>query len=97
MLIADRTFIGIDPTAGRKPFSYAAVDADARLILIAEGELEEVLAIAGDQRNAFIGLNAPSASNSGVVRKHDTRESLAPMHQPGRSVNMRVAEHQLRE
>jgi hypothetical protein len=96
MLLADCTFIGIDPTAGRQPFSYAAVDADARLILLAEGDLEEVLGIAA-QRQAFIAINAPSRTNSGVVRKQDGPENLAPLHQPGRSLNMRVAEHQLRE
>jgi len=97
MLFADTTFIGVDPTAGRHPFSYVALDPDARLIVIAEGELEDVLAFAGGQQRAFIGINAPSRTSSGVVRQLESQDGLAPLHQPGRSMEMRLAEHQLRE
>ena len=66
--MADKMFIGVDPTAGRQPFAYAALDHDGRLIALAEGELEDVLALADSEGAAFVAVNAPSRTNVGVVR-----------------------------
>jgi len=43
MLFTQTTFIGIDPTAGQRPFVYAALDSDLRLLALGEGDLDEVL------------------------------------------------------
>ena len=93
----DTVFIGVDPTAGRQPFAYAALDQDGKLIALAEGELEDVLAFAGGPPSAFVAVNAPSHTNAGIVRRDEIQASLAPLHRPGRGVEMRLAEHQLRE
>jgi hypothetical protein len=97
MHLSDTLFIGVDPTASRRPFAYAALDQGGRLILLAEGELDDVLAFAGGKGSAFVAINAPSRTNTGVVRKQEARAGLAPLRQPGRGVDMRLAEHELRE
>jgi len=97
MLFSEATFIGIDATGGRKPFTYAALDCDARLFVLADGEMEEVLAFLGGQKTACVAVNAPPRPNLEIVKKGEQARSLAPSHLPGRAVDMRLAEFQLRE
>lgn len=97
MLFSAATFIGVDPSGGRKPFTYAALDADGKLLALNEGELEELLAFLGGQRSAFVAVNAPSQPNKGLVKREQARGSLASLHTPGRGAEMRLVEHELRE
>lgn len=104
MFFSSTTFIGIDPTAGRKPFTFAALDPDCRLLALDSGELDEVLAFLGGQEAASVAVNAPSAPNVGLVKKKHEEQSLTPgngspksgYHYP-RGVDMRLAEHELRQ
>jgi len=41
MLFTHTAYIGIDPTAGRSPFTYAALDDERNLLALADGELED--------------------------------------------------------
>lgn len=97
MLFSDANFIGVDASGGRKPFTYAALDSDARLFALGDGEMEEVLAFLGGQRAACVAVNAPSRANLGVVKNAGQAQSLALTHLPGRAVDMRLSEFQLRE
>ena len=97
MLFDATTFIGVDPSGGRKPFTYAALDGDRKLMALGDGEVEEVLAFLGGQRSAFVAVNAPSQTNKGLVKQEEVKRSLAPLHQPGRGAEMRLSEHILRE
>ncbi|MDO9129612.1 MAG: DUF429 domain-containing protein [Anaerolineales bacterium] len=95
MFFSSTTFIGIDPTAGRKPFTFAALDPDCRLLALDSGELDEVLAFVGGQEAASVAVNAPSAPNVGLVKKELEARSLTPGHLRG--AEMRMAEHELRQ
>lgn len=97
MLFANTTFIGIDPTAGQKPFAYAALDTDRRLLALGQGSLDEVLAFAAGQRQAFVAVCAPRRPNQGVMTQTDVRQNLSPVPHPGRWVNFRLAEYLLRQ
>jgi hypothetical protein len=97
MLFDATLFIGVDPSGGRKPFTYAALDQHAHLVALKEGEVEDALAFLGGQRGAIVAVNAPSRPNLGLVRQVELRESLPPLRRSGRSPDMRLAEHQLRE
>jgi hypothetical protein len=97
MLFTDMTFIGIDASGGRKPFTYAALDGDARLFALGEGEMEEVLAFLGGQRAACVAVNAPPRANQGIVKSSSQMQAFGGVHLPGRAVDMRLAEFQLRE
>ena len=39
-------YLGIDPTAARAPYTWAVLDTDCRLISLAGGSLEDLLAVA---------------------------------------------------
>jgi hypothetical protein len=94
MFFTEKTFIGIDPTASRHPFTYAVLDQDCKLVALAAGELDEVLAFLGGQPAACVAVNAPPRPNQGLVRAKLEKESLTPSHLRG--VDMRMAEYELR-
>ncbi|MEW6718415.1 MAG: DUF429 domain-containing protein [Chloroflexota bacterium] len=91
------TFIGIDPTAGQRPITYAALDADLRLLALGQGDMNEVLAFVGGQRQAFVAISAPQRPNKGLMAKSEVREGLSPKPRPGRYTNCRLAEYLLRQ
>jgi len=87
MLFTQTTFIGIDPTAGQRPFVYAALDSDLRLLALGEGDLDEVLLVA---------VCAPRRPNQGLMQRDEVRSRLSPRPRPGRWTNARVVEYLLR-
>jgi hypothetical protein len=91
------TFIGVDPTAGEKPVVYAAVDHELRLLALGQGNLDDVLAFAAGQRQAFLAVSAPQRPNIGVMARPEVRESLQPVPHPGRWENFRLADYLLRQ
>ncbi len=97
MLFNDTTFIGIDPTAGKKPMAYAALDQDLRLLALDEGDLDEIAAFVGGQSAAFVGVNSPRRYNQGLMKSETVRANLSPVPRPGRWLGYRVAEYQLRQ
>jgi hypothetical protein len=91
-------FVGVDPCGGRKPFTYAVLDKNGKLVTLSEGEIDEVLAFLADLRGGLlIGVNSPPRPSVGLVRQETMRQNLAPLRTSGRSLDMRLAEHQLRE
>lgn len=97
MLFTNSTFIGIDPTAGKKPFAYVALDGNLRLLAIGQGEMDEVLAFVAGQREATVAVCAPRRPNQGVMKNPEVREQLSPQPRPGRWRNFRLAEYIIRQ
>jgi hypothetical protein len=97
MLFDATLFIGVDPSGGRKPFTYAALDQNGKLVALKDGEVEDVLAFIGGQPGAYVAINAPPRPNKGLIRQDEIRQNLPPLHISGRSLDMRLVEHQLRE
>jgi hypothetical protein len=95
MLFNETTFIGIDPTAGKQPMAYAALDRDLRPLALGKGDLDDVAAFVGGQQAAFVAINAPRQPNQGLMKRPEVRESLTPVPHPGRWEGFRVAEYQL--
>ena len=94
MLISKTTFIGIDASGGRHPFTYAALDEDCQLVTLASGEVEDVITFLGDLQQAVVAINAPPCPNKGLVRRKMELEGLTPGHLRG--ADMRLAERELR-
>jgi hypothetical protein len=97
MFFTHTTFIGIDPTAGERPFSYAALDGDLHLLALGQGSMDESLAFVAGQRQAFVAVCAPHRANSGIMDREEARRELIPPPRPGRWMNFRVVEYQLRQ
>lgn len=97
MFFTDATFIGIDPTAGEKPFTYAAINNDLSLLALGEGTIDDVLAFCAGQSQALVAICGPRRPNQGVMRRGDVRENLTPVPVPGRWTNFRMAEFLIRQ
>lgn len=95
MLFTDSAFIGIDPTSGRKSFTYAALDKDLHLLALTDGEMDDVTAFLAGQSSATVAINAPARVNRGLVREKMKKEMLTP-HQI-RGAELRMAEYELRQ
>jgi len=91
------TYIGIDPTAGKKPFSYAALGDRLELLVLGQGTLDEVLAFCGGQRGAVVAVCAPRRPNQGLMEQEEVRQRISPSPKPGRWMGFRVAEYLLRQ
>ena len=94
MPITETTFIGITPTSGKSSFTYAVLDKDLRLLALADGDLDDLIAFVSAQSSVTVAVNAPASVNHGVVRESSKREKLTP-NQVSRT-NLRLAEHELR-
>jgi hypothetical protein len=94
MNLVHTAFVGIDPTAGRSPFTYAVLDENRNILALAEGEQDGILDFLGDFSSVIIAINAPSHANAGLVRKKEAKQEQTPGSLRG--VDLRVAEHELR-
>jgi hypothetical protein len=95
--MAHTHFIGIDPTAGRRPMDFAVLDVDLHPVT-AKGTLADVLsAVAGAGRpGAVVAVDAPQSVNSGLMASDAFRATLSPPPAPGRWKNYKVCEYQLK-
>lgn len=88
-------YIGVDPTGGSNPFTYAIVDQDCKIWELGTGELYDIIAYTKAPK-VTIAVNAPSNTNIGVVRdKIGKKTSKITDH--ARGLDMRLAEYLLRE
>ena len=97
MFFSGCSFIGIDPTAGRNPFAYAALDSNLRLIALGKGSLDEVLAFTAGQQHATVAIYAPRRPSQGLMERSEVRDGLIPHPRPGRWISFRVVEYILRQ
>lgn len=97
MFASRKTFVGIDPTAGKRPITYAVLDNDLRLLALSKGDLNEVLAFVGGLSQTIVAVSAPQRPNQGLMDRPEVRERLSPPPKPGRWRSFRLAEYQLRQ
>jgi hypothetical protein len=97
MFFTEASYLGIDPTAGRKPFAYAALDSQLHLAVLGYGSLDEVLAFMAGQSQAVVAVCAPRRPSQGLMGRPQVRDRLSPPPRPGRWMDFRLAEYQLRQ
>ena len=95
MFFSKTTYIGIDPSSGRHPFSYAAVDENCRLVAQTAGEIDDVVAFLGGQQATIVAINAPHYPNKGLVRKKMEAQNLTLGQLRG--TDLRMAEYELHQ
>ena len=94
----DNVFIGIDPTAGKRPMNFAVLDADmGAVVLEATGGLMEVLSAVLAYPNAIVAVDAPQGPNTGRMASAEYRAQLSPPPAPGRWQGYKVSEYLLRQ
>ena len=89
------TCIGIDIAPSRRPFSYAALDSEKRLLAMGQCQILELLAYTSGQQQAVIALNAPFRPNQALMQQDEVRNSLSPRPKANHWTDLRVAEYQL--
>jgi hypothetical protein len=97
MFYTNTTYLGIDPTAGGRPFTYVALDHELGLLALGQGNMDDILAFAAGQRSAVVAVCAPRSPNRGLMDRPEVRQNLSPPPRSGRWRNFRVAEYQLRQ
>jgi len=97
MLFTNATFIGIDPTAGEKPFAYAAIDSQKKLMALGSAPIQEILAFVVGQQEAIVAICSPRQPNIGLMADDKVRDNLQPIPNPGRWVDFRVVDYLLRQ
>ena len=97
MFFTDSSYLGIDPTAGRKPFAYAALNDQLHLTALGRGSLDEVLAFMAGQHQAIVAVCAPPRPSQHLMGRAQVRDNLSPPPRPGRYTDFRVAEYMLRQ
>jgi predicted nuclease with RNAse H fold len=94
MSFSPEIFLGIDPTAGRHPFTWAALDVDCQLVALAGSEQDEIITYLDGLSSALVAVNAPPRPNLGLVRQKLARgQPVSHL----RGVDMRLTEYILRE
>jgi hypothetical protein len=94
MNLAETLHIGIDPTAGQKPYTFAVLDAECSLVDLGSCELKEIMDLASGLRDIYIAVNGPRNPNTGLVKKEMEGQGLLPGQLRG--TNLRKAEYLLR-
>lgn len=89
-------YIGIDPTGGSENIQIAVFSDSGQLEALETRALSELYSILQIYSEAIVAVNSPSGLNNGRIREPEIREALPAMHIPGRNVDMRVAEYNLR-
>jgi Protein of unknown function (DUF429) len=97
MFFSQITYLGIDPTSRGRPITYAALSGQLELLALAQGDLEQVLSFVAGQQAALVAVCAPRSPNRGLMQREEVRESLSPRPRPGRWLDYRLAEYQLRQ
>lgn len=97
MFTTDSLYIGIDPTAGSRPLTYAALDRRLQVVALAKADLNEILAFIAGQPKALIAICSPPRPNQKLMQRPQVRETLTPPPRPGRWSDFRLVEYLLRQ
>ncbi|MBI3763545.1 MAG: DUF429 domain-containing protein, partial [Chloroflexi bacterium] len=89
-------YIGIDPTAGRRPIHYAVLDEKLRIVAQGEGDLEAVLAVVGGYESAVCAVDAPQSPNGRLLAEPEVRQRLGLLPYTTVWAQFKVCEYLLR-
>jgi hypothetical protein len=96
MLFTEAMFVGIGPTAGKRPIQYAVLDTDLKVQALDATDFEGVLAIVAGLDSPVVAIGSPQGPNKGLMSRSDIRRryNLRP---DGRTwAKWRVSEYELR-
>jgi len=97
MLFTQAMFVGIGPTAGKRPIQYAVLNKDLKVQVLDSTDFEGVLAIVAGLDSPIVAIGSPQGPNKGLMAKAEVRRrfNLRP---DGRTwVKWRVSEYELRK
>ena len=95
-MYSDTVFIGIDPTAGKRPMNYAVLDGDLRVLACEASGLDEVVAAVAAYPAAVLAVDAPQSPNGGLMANAEYRATLNPRPNGRAYSQYKVCEYELR-
>jgi hypothetical protein len=97
MLFTPQSYIGIDPSRGRKAITYTALNQELEPVAQGKGDIHEVTAFLRGQQQAVVGVAGPSGPNHNILVDPEKRTAFLIPLSRGRPGNMRVAEYLLKQ
>lgn len=89
-------FIGIDPTAGRRPINYAVLDGRLRVLSQGAANLDSVFDLLGRYPAAICAVDAPQSPNGGLMASAGVRSHYGlPLDKPTWA-QFKVCEYELK-
>lgn len=70
-------YLGIDPSAGRRPATLAALDDDLRVVHLGPMDADGVGGFVEAHPGAVVAVDAPQSPNRGLMRRPDVRRRFA--------------------
>jgi len=92
----DQVFIGIDPTAGRRPINYAILDDELRLVTRGLGKLDKVLDVVKNYPASVVAVDAPQSPNTGLMASKAQRQKYGLAPDSTTWAEYKVCEYELR-
>jgi predicted nuclease with RNAse H fold len=95
--MADKpVFIGVDPTSGSRPMTYAVLNENLDIETVGDGTFDEVVEIITSFPVVICAIDAPNSYNKGLLADPDYRQRVGLS--PGRHnyEDFRVSEYELR-
>ena len=89
-------YLGIDPTAGRRPLNYAMLDSRLRIVAEGAGKAEEVIALISKHDEVMCAVDAPLMPNIGRMADADIRSRFDLPPNTETWSQYRVCEYELR-
>jgi len=93
MFFTDPVFVGVEPASSHRSFVYAALDKSLNLLVLADGELNDVTTFLAGVNSAIVAINSPSGVSRGAAGAKKKELFKAPK---SRSSSFRAAELELR-
>lgn len=93
----DELYVGVDPTAGKRPFRLVALDEDLRVASRLTGDAGAALDFIGSLERATVAVDAPAGPNAGWMKRADVRKRLGLTERSRRWSDWRVCEVELRK
>lgn len=89
-------YIGIDPTAGIRPSTFAVLNERLKIEKIGRASVEELIAIAESHPSAVCGVDAPIGPGKGLLVDPEYRRRLGLEPNRANYSTLRVCEYELR-
>jgi len=97
MLFRNTMFVGIGPTAGKRPIHYAILDRDLKAQALEATDLEGMLAFIAGLESSVIAINSPQGPNKGQMKRPEIRRRFSLRPDGETWANWRVCEYELRK
>ena len=89
-------YIGIDPTAGKRPFSLAALDDDLRPMALEATDLDGAVTFVERWPHAVVAVDAPQSPNRALMRQPARRRAYGLNPKSRTFSDWKVCEYELR-